>query len=197
VLSPIYVSDAAYTRRGDVEQFKPFQLAIRRYLWPFALVWLWTPVFVGPRYSGASWILIGEGCLVLMWVSAVINSIVLRLPVRTLIINVVVALLMLIAMFDGLYYGVGTKANFNKPLSKLDAMYFTVGTLTTAGTGNLVATGETSRALQLTEMVSGALLIVGGVGAVIGLAIAPPRAEAPNKSTAPKDPKRRRPKRKR
>jgi hypothetical protein len=66
----------------------------------------------------------------------------------------------LIAAFAGLYWGYGTTSNFNIQLSHLDAIYFSIGTLTTAGTGNLVATSEIARSVQTVQMILDLLLIV-------------------------------------
>ena len=54
--------------------------------------------------------------------------------------------------FSFLYWAYGQPGNFNIWLSHLDAVYFTLGTLTTAGTGNIVATSETTRAIQSIQM---------------------------------------------
>jgi membrane protein YdbS with pleckstrin-like domain len=59
----------------------------------------------------------------------------------------------LILLFSTLYWQIGTDQNFNLPLSRLDGVYFTLGTLTTAGTGNIVATSETARAIQFIQMI--------------------------------------------
>jgi hypothetical protein len=54
--------------------------------------------------------------------------------------------------FSFLYWSRGTRVNFSLPLSHLDAVYFTVGTLATAGTGNISATSEWSRGVQTAQM---------------------------------------------
>ena len=41
---------------------------------------------------------------------------------------------------------------FGKPLSRLDAVYFTVGTLTTAGTGSLSARSAEARCIAISQM---------------------------------------------
>jgi Ion channel len=45
----------------------------------------------------------------------------------------------LLVVFSTLYWSYGTSANFSEPLTRLDAIYFSVGTLSTAGTGNISA----------------------------------------------------------
>lgn len=59
----------------------------------------------------------------------------------------------LTATFSTLYWNYGTTGNFTEPLTRLDAVYFTVGTLTTAGTGNVSAISQIARGLQTLQMV--------------------------------------------
>lgn len=54
--------------------------------------------------------------------------------------------------FSGIYFDIGTSQNWNVPLSHLDALFVTVGTLTTAGTGNIVAVSEEARGFMLIQM---------------------------------------------
>jgi hypothetical protein len=55
-------------------------------------------------------------------------------------------------LFSVLYWQYGSKLNFNIKLSRFDAIYFTLGTLSTAGTGNIVAISETARVIQALQM---------------------------------------------
>jgi hypothetical protein len=73
-------------------------------------------------------------------------------PLYALAIIVFLGSVALTDLFSVLYWQYGSRANFNIPLSHLDAVYFTLGTLSTAGTGNIVAIRETSRAIQLVQM---------------------------------------------
>ena len=68
-------------------------------------------------------------------------------------VDLVYYLATFIGMFAVIYWNYGTSKNFNVPLTHLDAIYFTIGTLSTAGTGNLVATSEFARGLQCLQMV--------------------------------------------
>jgi len=74
------------------------------------------------------------------------------------------AFLVLIASFSYIYWSNGTLANFNMKLTHLDAIYFTLGTLSTAGTGNITAMTETVRGLQTLQMVLGLGLVLFAVG---------------------------------
>jgi hypothetical protein len=75
--------------------------------------------------------------------------------------------LLLIVDFSYFYWSHGTAQNFSEPLSHLDAIYFAVGTLTTAGTGGITATSSSARGLQLLEMVLGLALIAFALAVVI------------------------------
>lgn len=55
-------------------------------------------------------------------------------------------------LFSYMYWSYGTTKGFSAPLSHLDAIYFALGTLTTAGTGNISAISETTRRLQALQM---------------------------------------------
>jgi hypothetical protein len=46
--------------------------------------------------------------------------------------------------FSYIYWSYGSLANFNVQLSHLDSFYFALGTLATAGTGNISAINETA-----------------------------------------------------
>jgi hypothetical protein len=74
----------------------------------------------------------------------------------------------LVVNFSYLYWSHGSVANFTKSLSHLDAIYFTIGTLTTSGTGNIAAVSETTRGFQALQN----LLDVGLVLLAIGLFVA-------------------------
>jgi hypothetical protein len=58
----------------------------------------------------------------------------------------------LAATFSTLYWNYGTTGNFTERLTQLDAIYFTIGTLTTAGTGNISAISQAARGLQTLQM---------------------------------------------
>ncbi len=61
-------------------------------------------------------------------------------------------LIVFILFYSVVYWNAGSSSNFNAQLTRLDAAYFAVGTLSTAGTGNLVPTSEVARALQGVQM---------------------------------------------
>jgi hypothetical protein len=65
-------------------------------------------------------------------------------------------------LFASVYYLMDLDAPgmFNEPLSRLDALYFTVTVFATVGFGDIVAVAEPARAVVLVQMVGG-LTIVG------------------------------------
>jgi hypothetical protein len=69
------------------------------------------------------------------------------------------AFLLLIVDFAGFYWRFGTTPNFNVTLSRLDSLYFTLGTLTTAGTGSITPQSQVARGLVSVQMVLDLILI--------------------------------------
>lgn len=74
---------------------------------------------------------------------------------------------LLIGGFSFLYWSYGSTVNFNISLTRLDAIYFTFGTLTTAGTGNITAISEASRYIQTLQMFLDLGLMVFAVGLLV------------------------------
>jgi ion channel len=70
-------------------------------------------------------------------------------------------------LFAATYYVMGgiSEANFNEPLTRTDALYFTVTVFATVGFGDIVATTEGARVLVMGQMVAGIVII--GLGARI------------------------------
>lgn len=62
-------------------------------------------------------------------------------------------LVVFIWMFSLVYWAYGTAKNFSVPLTRLDALYFTIGTLSSAGTGNLAPASQLARGIQTLQMI--------------------------------------------
>lgn len=77
------------------------------------------------------------------------------------------AFLVLAGGFSVLYWSYGSTVNFTVSLSRLDAVYFMLGTLTTAGTGNISAISEASRYVQSLQMFLDLALMVFAAGLLI------------------------------
>ena len=75
---------------------------------------------------------------------------------------------LLVGNFSILYWSYGTTGNFTEHLTRLDAIYFAIGTLTTAGTGNISAVSQLARGLQALQMA----LDIGFIVFVVALAVA-------------------------
>jgi hypothetical protein len=89
----------------------------------------------------------------------------------------------IVAMFSSYYYVYGNTVSprdfdlaqqhhklspaayegFGEPLTKVDAIYFTMGTLTTAGTGSLSAESEDIRVIAIIQMTLGVGLLTVGI----------------------------------
>jgi voltage-gated potassium channel len=67
-------------------------------------------------------------------------------------------------LFAGTYFVMGSE-NFSEPMSRTDALYFTVTVFATVGFGDIVATSEAARALVTGQMVAGIVIV--GIGARI------------------------------
>jgi voltage-gated potassium channel len=70
-------------------------------------------------------------------------------------------------LFAGTYFVVGqvSAANFSEPLTRTDALYFTVTVFATVGFGDITATTQGARVLVTGQMVAGIVII--GLGARI------------------------------
>jgi Ion channel len=173
-----YRTDAPHTeaRRGRVERRS--ETDIFRIIWERSRATkimifivsqgiLWTNLFGTAR---GYWT--GPVCIV-PWTVTVATAIYLLVEVARFgsLLDILVSLLYafstLTAIFSTLYWNYGTAANFSHVLTRLDAIYFTVGTMTTAGTGNINASSEVARGLQILQMVLDLGLVVFAVGLVV------------------------------
>jgi Ion channel len=70
-------------------------------------------------------------------------------------------------LFAGTYFVMGgiSEGNFNQPLTRTDALYFTVTVFATVGFGDIVATTQGARVVVMGQMVAGIVII--GLGARI------------------------------
>lgn len=147
--------------------YSPRHRFVRRYVWPVVLVGLWVWFFVGPRGRHSPFLLALLFIAALIIVVPTILGIRSKAPIRIHVLNLFVAVAMFIGLFAGAYWSEGNAQNFSEPLSRLDAVYITVGTLTTAGTGTFTAQSEGARAMQLIEMLIGPALILVSIAAVV------------------------------
>lgn len=111
-----------------------------------------------------------------------------RTKIRTpdLILALVIAALLLLGIFSDVYltYGHGQhQHDFNERLTKIDAVYFAVGTLSTAGTGHIEAISERARTVQLMEMLLGLALVLFAVSAVVARLMSSSATASPSGAT--------------
>ena len=89
-------------------------------------------------------------------------------PMEAIVGGLILSAGCLVCVFADLYYSIGTTRNFSMPLSHLDAIMVAVGTLSTAGTGDVAPKSELARGLLTTQMSLDVLF----VGVVLALAVA-------------------------
>jgi hypothetical protein len=135
---------------------------------------LWAVFFVIAEGTGRFWTVIinAWSATTLLWLLMLLT----RLPIdmRTLLIGFVATASVFLATFSELYWSYGVGRNFNGRLTRLDAVFVAVGTVSTAGTGNIVARSQAARAIQLVEMLLGMALVLGGAGTVLARVAAEP-----------------------
>jgi hypothetical protein len=130
---------------------KGTKLALSRAIVVVALLF----AFINMPQGAASDILVVLGFAVVGLVSIVFMVVKYKDPARSspnIYVELIYYLTVFIAMFSVLYWNYGSRSNFNIQLTHWDAVYFTIGTLSTAGTGNIVATSEVTREIQGLQM---------------------------------------------
>lgn len=82
-------------------------------------------------------------------------------PVRVGLITLAVMVTAMVVIFALTYLSLSVESaeNFNVPLDKVGALYFTMTILSTVGFGDIVATGNPSRIAVMIQMVVGLTLI--------------------------------------
>lgn len=131
------------------------------------LVGLWVWFAVGNRGAHSSVELAFLFLAALVIVIPTILGVRSSAPIRIHVLNLFIAVAMFIGLFANAYWSEGTSHNFSSPLTRLDAVYITVGTLTTSGTGSFTAISEPGRAIQLIEMLIGPALVLVSIAAVV------------------------------
>lgn len=81
-------------------------------------------------------------------------------------------LVLFLVLFAGAYYLLDRSApgNFSEPLTRTDALYFTLTTFSTVGYGDITARSQTGRVLTMLQMAVG-LLLVGVAARVLASAV--------------------------
>jgi hypothetical protein len=89
-----------------------------------------------------------------------------RAPAWLLIGALILCASSMIYSFSISYWDIGTKANFSVELTRFDAVYFAVGTLS-GGTGSIIATDVVSRSLQTFQTIFNLAFTLFAVGLVV------------------------------
>lgn len=76
--------------------------------------------------------------------------------------------------------------NYSEPMTRIDALYFTVTTLATVGFGDITPTTDLTRAFTTFQMILGVALVGAGVRVLLG--VAQRVAEQREGATSPADP---------
>jgi hypothetical protein len=81
-----------------------------------------------------------------------------------------VAVPLFVLMFAAAYFTLAASSgsNFSEPLSRIDALYFTVTVFATVGFGDITATSDPARILVIVQMISGLLFLGFGVRLLLG-----------------------------
>jgi Ion channel len=108
--------------------------------------------------------LIGLVLLVTFQVRAIIRA---EYPVLRAVGALATSAPLFLLQFATSYYVMGriSAANFSEPLTRTDALYFTVTVFATVGFGDITATTQTARVLVMAQMLLG--IVVVGLGARI------------------------------
>ena len=107
---------------------------------------LWLSFLAAHRRYGVSVLAIVLGCLVLAGIGVTASR---SGGERVVIVSLLVSgvLTLIVGDFALFYWEAGKASNWGEALSKLDAVYVALGTLTTAGTGEIVARTQEARGL--------------------------------------------------
>ncbi len=155
--------------RGDEGFPRPVLAFLAAYA---AGAWLFYATLVGEQSNHLAltrvmWPLALSGLATLTATMAVITGALAGSSIRCLLLLTAVTLSLLVTVFSLLYWTYGTSENFSQCLSKWDAVYFALGTLTTAGTGNLMAISDLAKALASVQLVVDLVFMGGAVALVV------------------------------
>ena len=125
---------------------------------------LWTSLFTVGRASSAGLYVVIPTVIPAVFAVAGLTFLLISVTRFGSALDIAMALLLgfstLLADFSVLYWAYGSSGNFTENLTRLDAIYFSVGTLSTAGTGNISAVSPTARGLQTVQMILDIAFIV-------------------------------------
>lgn len=130
------------------------------------------------RHHLAAWTIVVDAVLLLWGVLGLAAMALAGVKLPRLILGVLSNLSLLLITFSWFYWEYGNRPNFTQPLTHLDSLYFALGTLTTAGTGDIAAKSETAIGLQTAQMAVGLILTLFVAGVVVARFTPPTRSTA-------------------
>jgi hypothetical protein len=132
-----------------------------------ATLWL-TFIFTDRSRGNVSWpYIISWVVIVILYIGLIINGVLRGSDLLQLTFRLIFIVVFVMEVFSSTYWSYGVPPNFNIPLTHLDAFYFMLGTLSTAGTGTINATSELARGLQAVQMAVDLGLVVFAVSLVV------------------------------
>lgn len=145
----------------------PLLQQIGRIFWAPAIVESWGGIIYGRYYRPG-----GLGFVAVFALISLFGVVQLVRAARSerlgvLVMAFIVVVSMILGNFAQIYWGYGTDGNFNEHITRFRAVYFAIGTLSTAGTGNIVAISTAAQATQMAQQVVDLLLLAFGVGALV------------------------------
>ncbi|KAB1148196.1 two pore domain potassium channel family protein [Streptomyces luteolifulvus] len=121
-----------------------------------------------------SWTLLASGLLALVLFFSGAVRVIVRSPWPLLraVETLTVTLSLYLVLFASSYYLLerSSPGSLSEPLTRTDALYFTLTTFTTVGFGDITARSQTGRVLTMLQMASG-LLLVGVAARVLANAV--------------------------
>lgn len=119
------------------------------------------------RQSAGPILIINDAIAIAVGITALVFTCRTTSSLPYIVVSIVSTLSLLMVDFSFVYWSRGATINFNVHLTHLDAIYFTLGTVTTVGTGNIVATSDAVREIQSLQMTLDLALVVFAIGLVI------------------------------
>lgn len=115
----------------------------------------WLIFIVAGRVSAGAFMLIGVLAVMCMWSIYYTTrvSLLKRATTWHQVTLLADCLILIVVYFASIYSLIRANGNFNIPLSRVDAIYFSLGMLTTAGTGNIVPQSDLARGMVSIQMV--------------------------------------------
>jgi voltage-gated potassium channel len=120
---------------------------------------------------GAAATLVGGLAFVGLTLTWQVRSIlVAEAPAAQAVGALVVSVALFLVVFSAIYFTTGMveASSWSEPMTRMDALYYTVSVFTTVGFGDITALSQTTRALTAVQMVAGFLLVAVIARVVVG-----------------------------